>query len=141
MIELEISLPFVTTIHPTIANNNINEVTIRKIEISEYRILPIVLICVDSTRVVSQKVLFTFAIAPSELPVEKLLESESVALSGLDSSLLGVTGLTVVAKPQTTIAAKGKLDLPSVASSDVLMLINIRIKINNIDIAPTYTNK
>jgi hypothetical protein len=46
-----------------------------------------------------------------------------------------------VIKDITIIIAKGILLLVSLNNSDILTFININIKRNKIDTAPTYTNK
>ena len=57
------------------------------------------------------------------------------------TTLYGSNINTEQVKAIIVIKANGRLLLVSLSSSEVLTLINIKIKRNSIDTAPTYTNK
>jgi hypothetical protein len=64
----------------------------------------------------------------------KMFLSDDIFLSG-NKLLSGINSINIANIP------KGILLFVSFISSDTLILINIKINKNNIDTAPTYTNK
>ena len=86
----------------------------------------------------------TSIILPSQLLDEtKKTESENVfKLNSLTLvPVLGRMSLKGIKKANIANIAKGILLLVSLISSETLILINISMKRNSIETAPTYTNK
>ena len=77
--------------------------------------------------------------SPSAIPIPSNFFSRKNMLG--DNIFDGNNLYNVILKKRPIIIANGMLLLLSLASSDILILINININKNNIETAPTYTNK